>query len=103
MIQQSFIYIYFLIVPILVYYATTSLIKPIKEISLKLGFFDKPDDRKLHPKNLVRLGGISIYAGFFIGLLLILIGNLSGLNFEFNNFELNFISSVLIGSSIFFY
>jgi UDP-N-acetylmuramyl pentapeptide phosphotransferase/UDP-N-acetylglucosamine-1-phosphate transferase len=100
--KVNLIYIYFFVIPIFSYLATYSLINPIRETSFKLGFFDKPDKRKLHTNNIVRLGGIPIFLGFFLGLLLLFLGSFLGLNFNISSEEYNFINKVLIGSSIFF-
>lgn len=102
MIKENTIYIYFLIVPILSYMATSSLINPIRKKSFKFGFFDEPDKRKLHSNNIVRLGGISIFLGFVLGMLLLFLGNWIFLNTTISKVEFGFIYKVLIGSSIFF-
>ena len=84
------------------FFMTSSLINPIRDKSFKFGFFDKPDHRKQHSNNIVRLGGIPIYIGFQLGIFLLFLGNLAGLDLNFNSFEYSFISKVFIGSSLFF-
>ena len=102
MIKENLIYIYFLIVPLFSYIATYKLINPIRKTSFKLGFFDKPNKRKSHTNNVVRLGGIPIFLGFFVGISLLYLGNFFGLDFDIASQEYQFINKVLIGSSIFF-
>jgi len=45
------------------------LIPVTKNLGEKFNFFDLPDERKLHSKLIVRLGGVPIFFGFFFGLL----------------------------------
>ncbi len=102
MIKDYLIYIYFLFIPLFSYAVTSSLINPIRELSFQFGFFDKPDKRKLHSNNIVRLGGISIFIGFLLGMFILLLGNFIGLNINISSEEYGFINKVLIGASIFF-
>ncbi len=43
----------------------------VKKIGLKSGHFDKPGDRKIHKRPMVRLGGVSIFLGTLAGLLIV--------------------------------
>ena len=43
----------------------------VRKIGLKKGFFDPPGERKVHKQPMVRLGGISIFLGALIALLLV--------------------------------
>ena len=43
----------------------------VKKIALKSGYFDKPGGRKIHKRPMVRLGGVSIFLGTLVGLLLV--------------------------------
>lgn len=43
----------------------------IKKIGLKAGLVDRPGGRKIHKRPMVRLGGVSIFAGTLVALLLI--------------------------------
>src|SRR5689334_3073017 len=45
---------------IIVYY----LIPPLKEFALKVGFVDKPTERKIHKEPVPHLAGIGIFIGF---------------------------------------
>ncbi|MFY7802355.1 MAG: glycosyltransferase family 4 protein [Limnoraphis robusta] len=56
------------IVSALVVLATTPV---VKSIGLKSGRVDLPSDRKVHKGPIVRLGGISIYLGTLVGLLVV--------------------------------
>ena len=60
----------------------------------KLSILDKPDFRKEHRKPVVRLGGILIYLGFIIPVLLIL---------YLNSFENELISTFKVFNFHFFY
>ena len=101
-IKEYFVIIYFLFIPLLSYLVTSGLINPIRDKSFQFGFFDIPDERKLHSNNIVRLGGISIFIGFLVGIFILLLGNALGLNLNVSNQEYDFIIKVLIGASIFF-
>ena len=47
----------------------TALIVPlIRQVALRWGIVDQPDERKQHLEPMVRLGGIGIVSGFSIGL-----------------------------------
>ena len=76
--------------------STFSLIPIIKAISLKLNLVDKPDKRKENKSNLVRLGGIGIFLGIYISILILL-------NFPFADFRDDyFLKSIFYISPLFF-
>jgi UDP-GlcNAc:undecaprenyl-phosphate/decaprenyl-phosphate GlcNAc-1-phosphate transferase len=43
----------------------------IKSLGMKLGLVDRPNDRKIHQRPMVRLGGVSIFAGTTLSLIVI--------------------------------
>ncbi|MFM7448933.1 MAG: glycosyltransferase family 4 protein [Leptolyngbyaceae cyanobacterium] len=43
----------------------------VRKYGLKSGRFDRPGDRKIHKRPMVRLGGVSIFAGSLIALLIV--------------------------------
>jgi UDP-GlcNAc:undecaprenyl-phosphate GlcNAc-1-phosphate transferase len=43
----------------------------VKRMGLKLGIVDKPGGRKIHKRPMVRLGGVSIFAGTILALLIV--------------------------------
>jgi UDP-GlcNAc:undecaprenyl-phosphate GlcNAc-1-phosphate transferase len=43
----------------------------IKGIALKMGFVDRPNERKVHKRPMVRLGGVSIFAGTVTALVIV--------------------------------
>ncbi|MBD1919599.1 undecaprenyl/decaprenyl-phosphate alpha-N-acetylglucosaminyl 1-phosphate transferase [Microcoleus sp. FACHB-831] len=43
----------------------------VKKIGLKSGRVDKPNERKVHDRPMVRLGGVSIFAGTIIALVIV--------------------------------
>lgn len=52
----------------------------VKNIALKNGFFDQPDERKVHARPMVRLGGVAIFGGTMIALAIAyFIGGFEGL------------------------
>ncbi len=55
-------------VSVLVVLWTTPL---VKKIGLKAGLVDPPGGRKIHKRPMVRLGGVSIFAGTVLALLII--------------------------------
>ena len=46
-------------------------IPDVKTVGLKLGIVDKPNARKIHRNPVVRVGGVSIFAGTMIALLMV--------------------------------
>lgn len=56
-------------------------IPDVKTIGLKLGIVDRPNSRKIHKSPVVRVGGISIFAGTIAALLIVwLLGGFSSLS-----------------------
>ena len=43
----------------------------VKRIALQFGFVDRPNARKVHQRPMVRLGGVAIFSGFLVALLII--------------------------------
>jgi UDP-GlcNAc:undecaprenyl-phosphate GlcNAc-1-phosphate transferase len=43
----------------------------VKTVGLKSGYVDKPGERKVHDRPMVRLGGVSIFIGTLVALLLV--------------------------------
>lgn len=41
----------------------------VKDLAIKLGALDAPDDRKVHTRPIPRMGGLAIYAGFVLAVL----------------------------------
>ena len=86
---------YFLLV-IITLGLTSFSIPFINQIGFKKGFVDKPDKRKHHNKEIVRIGGLSIAFGFFIPFLsIIFLG-------WFNSYELININLIFLSSFCFF-
>ena len=100
MSKQFSLYFYFIFLPLLSFCTTFFLVNPVKELSSRFGFFDKPDERKQHSQNIVRLGGLCIYLGFLASLIIVLLYKFFG--FEYSVVEIDFIRNILIGSTIFF-
>ncbi len=90
-----------LLIAITSFIVTLTLVPTVKLFGEKYNITDIPNNRKLHKKNLVRLGGIPIFLGFICGLSSIfLTGNI-------DQFSLENISSygrllLFTGSAIFF-
>ncbi len=52
----------------------------VKTVGLKSGYVDQPNERKVHKKPMVRLGGISIFIGSFTALMIVWwLGGFAGL------------------------
>ena len=49
------------------------LMPKVNNLGFKFNIIDKPDIRKQHKKLIVRLGGLGIYIGFLIGIIVLLI------------------------------
>ncbi len=74
-------------------------IPDVKTLGLKLGIVDRPNARKIHKDPVVRVGGVSIFAGTMTALLIVwLLGGFSALAPH----KLNEIKVVIIGSVLFF-
>ncbi|WP_332695443.1 glycosyltransferase family 4 protein [Halalkalibacter lacteus] len=53
-------------------FIVTMLITPlVKRFAIKIGAIDKPNHRKVHQTVMARLGGLAIYIGFLIGLIIL--------------------------------
>jgi UDP-GlcNAc:undecaprenyl-phosphate/decaprenyl-phosphate GlcNAc-1-phosphate transferase len=48
-----------------------SLTPKIKRAALQVGLVDKPDPRKVHSKPMVRLGGVAMFGGFMLSVLIL--------------------------------
>ncbi len=54
---------------------TVIIITPIvRQLALRWGHIDQPDSRKIHKGPMVRLGGIGIFSGFGLALLVVYLG-----------------------------
>ena len=56
------------VISVAVVWTTTPI---IKRVGLKAGYVDRPNERKMHHRPMVRLGGVSIFAGSLIALLIV--------------------------------
>ncbi|GAB1544931.1 MraY family glycosyltransferase [Scytonema sp. NUACC21] len=76
---QIYHLIAFLVAAVVVLWTTPD----VKNIGIKSGHLDRPNDRKVHQRPMVRLGGVSIFAGTIISLLIVwLIGGFGTLPTE---------------------
>ena len=74
-------------------------IPDVKNLGLKLGIVDRPNARKIHKDPVVRVGGISIFAGTIAALIIVwLLGGFSTLP----SHKVKEVSAVIIGSILFF-
>ena len=52
----------------------------VRKMGLKTGLVDRPDERKVHERPMVRLGGVAIFGGTMLALLVVwLLGGFGGL------------------------
>lgn len=71
----------------------------VKAIGLRSGHVDHPNERKVHKQPIVRLGGVSIFAGMVVALLMIwTLGGFDGLSPD----DQGDIIGVVLGSACFF-
>lgn len=79
--------------------STVSLIPLINKIGLKFNLVDKPNKRKIHKTNIVRIGGLGVIIGFLIGSICLIFLNtyLGTTNINYQNFLL-----IILGSFCFF-
>ena len=74
-------------------------IPDVKTVGLKLGIVDKPNARKIHNNPVVRVGGVSIFAGTMIALLMVWrLGGFDTVSFP----EQEVIGGLILGSVCFF-
>jgi UDP-GlcNAc:undecaprenyl-phosphate GlcNAc-1-phosphate transferase len=74
-------------------------IPDVKTLGLKLGIVDRPNARKIHQKPVVRVGGVSIFAGTITALIIVwLLGGFSALAPQ----KVTEVWAVIIGSILFF-
>ena len=79
--------------------STGFLIPYIRSIALKNNLVDKPNKRKQHKKQIVRLGGIAIFLGFSFSLIVVYL--LGGFN-ETNNVFFNQLFIIYLAALMFF-
>lgn len=61
-----------IIIAVMIAFLGALVLTPLaKKISLKYGLMDKPDERKVHKGAVPRGGGLAIYAGFVLALMVI--------------------------------
>jgi len=74
-------------------------IPDVKTVGLKLGIVDRPNARKIHQSPVVRVGGVSIFAGTMIALLMVWrLGGFDTVGFP----EKEVIGGLILGSVCFF-
>ncbi len=71
----------------------------VKKIGLKSGYFDKPNERKMHQRPMVRLGGVAIFGGTLAALMLV--WGLGGFGIQTHAKELE-VWGVILGGLAFF-
>jgi len=60
----------YLLLPLLMAFFLTAVMLPIvRQASVKLGVMDQPDHRKIHQKAMPLMGGLAIFVGFWITVL----------------------------------
>ena len=69
---------------IFAFFSTVALVPVIKYLSVKYKIFDKPEQRKQHKSSIVRLGGLGIFLGLYISILILKVFGL--FQFDPNNF-----------------
>ena len=48
-----------------------ALIQPLRKIAIRYNILDHPEERKIHKEPIPYLGGVSIFVGFMVGLLIV--------------------------------
>lgn len=79
------------------FFSTFSLIPLVNALSLKFHLVDKPEKRKQHKKNIVRLGGVGILLGIYIAILFL---------FKFNFIDFsndNLLKPIFYSAPLFFF
>jgi len=83
------------------FFSTLILVPIVKFLGEKFNINDIPDNRKLHTKSIVRLGGVPIFIGFLCGLSSIFLTGNSG-QFSLENISAYGRILLFTGSAIFF-
>ena len=86
---------WFYIYPFLISFTSAIILVPlVNRLGRKLNLFDFPDERKIHKKPLIRIGGLAIFISFLIG---------TFATYLINNISVEFdIVIIFIGSLLFF-
>jgi UDP-GlcNAc:undecaprenyl-phosphate/decaprenyl-phosphate GlcNAc-1-phosphate transferase len=62
---------------LIAFLASVTLTAPVRQLALRVGMVDKPGPRKVHLKPIPLLGGVAIYCGFVIAVLVTMRGTAS--------------------------
>ncbi|MGI0487674.1 glycosyltransferase family 4 protein [Pantanalinema rosaneae CENA516] len=87
------------IVPVIAATATLSLTPLIQRLGLQWNYIDQPGKRKIHQQSIVRIGGIAIFLGTLLAIILMLLSN------YFDNSSMTSLSpiiGILLGATGFF-
>ena len=57
---------------LIAFFASVGITAPVRQLALRVGMVDKPSPRKVHLKPIPLLGGVAIYCGFVIAVLVTL-------------------------------
>src|ERR1700733_2815752 len=63
---------------LIAFLASVGLTAPVRQLALRVGLVDKPSPRKVHLKPIPLLGGVAIYCGFIIAVLITMHAPTSG-------------------------
>ena len=74
---------------------SVAMVPVVRKMCLKEGYYDLPNERKIHKKPIPRLGGIAIWLGTIFSLITVVL--ISGV-YPFGNS----LSAVLVGGTIMF-
>jgi UDP-GlcNAc:undecaprenyl-phosphate GlcNAc-1-phosphate transferase len=63
---------------LIAFFASVGLTAPVRQLALRVGLVDKPSPRKVHLKPIPLLGGVAIYCGFVLAVLVTMHAPTSG-------------------------
>ena len=63
---------------LIAFFASVGLTAPVRQLALRVGLVDKPGPRKVHLKPIPLLGGVAIYCGFVLAVLITMHAPTSG-------------------------
>jgi UDP-GlcNAc:undecaprenyl-phosphate GlcNAc-1-phosphate transferase len=63
---------------LIAFFASVGLTAPVRQLALRVGLVDKPSPRKVHLKPVPLLGGVAIYCGFVLAVLVTMHAPTSG-------------------------
>ncbi len=86
-------------IPFLLALVAAAILTPqVRKFALKIGAVDMPSERKVHRRPMPRMGGLAIYAGFWVGALFFGFAHPGGMPVEMAGVFMGTLVMVLLGA-----